>query len=145
MQYQVPQFIEVESKIVGPVSFRQFFILLLGASLIILYRYFGFTAGVFFLLSVITGVLTLAITFARPGGRSAFGFFIGMLHYALRPTVYFWKTSRPGGAPPNTQPDAQATPITPHLTTPDSNLQTIAQSFQLKKQSRESDPDTYLL
>lgn len=62
MQFVVPQFIEVESKVIGPISVRQFIILLVTAGFIYIF-WEMFT----FWIAAIMGVFTLAV-----GGCFAF-------------------------------------------------------------------------
>lgn len=91
MRFQVPQFIEMEDKIVGPLSFKEFIYLAAGAGLAyIIYR---FTPSIFIALPLMAPVIgfALALAFYRPNSKpfiemvqSAIIFFIGH-------KLYIWK------------------------------------------------------
>lgn len=88
-QFVVPQFIDVESKIIGPITTRQFLILL-GATLLIalFYRIFDF------LTFLIVGILTLAIaivfSFVKINGRPFHYFVLNLIQTTKRPGVRVW-------------------------------------------------------
>ncbi len=81
-QFSVPQFVEVEDKIIGPLTLKQFFTFLVGAFIIfLLYRFVG-SFFLFLLMAVPVGAATLAFSFGQFNGRplisvvfSMFGFF----------------------------------------------------------------------
>jgi hypothetical protein len=91
MRFQVPQFIEVEDKIFGPFTLRQF-IYLAGAGGVVAIIW-GITSSLFWAL-VIGGpivALGLALAFYKVNDRP----FVDMLQSALRYTIsnrlYLWK------------------------------------------------------
>lgn len=90
MKYQVPQFIEVEDKIFGPFTFKQFIYLAGGAGIcFVLYR----TLPIFFSIFLIVPLIafTLALAFYRVNGQP----FIKILEYAffylMNTKLYLWK------------------------------------------------------
>lgn len=88
-QFTVPQFIDVEDKIFGPITTRQFIELIVGALLLfIFYRIFDFT------LFVITGLLDFAITgiiaFVKINGVSFHYFILNILQTWRRPGLRVW-------------------------------------------------------
>ena len=69
MQYSVPQFVDVEDKIVGPLTLKQFLILLVGALFGFMYwSIFKATAG-FFLLMLPTAAIFGFLAFGKFNGR----------------------------------------------------------------------------
>lgn len=93
MQFQVPQFIEVEDKIFGPLTFKQFVYLFGGAGLsYLLFRLFPiYISGI-----LIIGAMGLAValSFAKLNGRP---FILALEHafyYALRGKLYLWSHDR---------------------------------------------------
>lgn len=90
MEYQVPQFIEVEDKIFGPLTIRQFIYLAGGAGLIaILILSLGLFVGA--LLGIPIGALALALAFYKINGKpfieileSGFNFLTGRRRYLWR-------------------------------------------------------------
>lgn len=88
-QFTVPQFIDVESKIIGPITTRQFLIFLATAALIgIFYKLFDFA------LFLATGlpVLGLAILFAfvKINGQAFHLFILSLIKTFRRPTTRIW-------------------------------------------------------
>src|SRR3989338_10561971 len=67
MQYQTPQFIDVEDKIFGPLTAKQFFYLLGGAAAIFI-LYIFFQLWVVILLGLPIGGFSLALTFLKING-----------------------------------------------------------------------------
>ena len=88
-QFTVPQFIEVEAKVIGPISVRQFIMLLIGAFLIFIeYKLVDFT------LFVLEGLLTLGVAlifaFAKINGRQFHMFLLSFIQSLLRPKTRLW-------------------------------------------------------
>ncbi len=93
MQFKVPQFLDIEDKIFGPFTFRQFVYLAGGAGICyILFKLLGFIFGIIPML-IIAG-LSLALAFYRPNGKP----FINMLEagfgYFTRSKLYIWQERR---------------------------------------------------
>lgn len=89
-QFQVPQFIDVEDKILGPITMRQFFIMLIpmGAG-ILLYFLLKFWLVVIILIPVTIGSAVFA--FFKPYGMKFSRFFGAFLAFQMRPRMYIWK------------------------------------------------------
>lgn len=89
MQFVVPQFIEVESKVIGPISVRQFIILLFTAGVIFIW--YSIFSTVFF---AISGVITLAIggvfAFVRINSQPFHEFALSVILTAKRPALGVW-------------------------------------------------------
>ncbi|OGJ02825.1 hypothetical protein A3G06_00335 [Candidatus Nomurabacteria bacterium RIFCSPLOWO2_12_FULL_46_14] len=90
MQFKVPQFLDIEDKIFGPFTFRQFAYLAGGAGMsFTLYKLLGLMLGIL-PIAIIAG-LTLALTFYRPNNKP----FINMLEagfkYFLGKKLYIWQ------------------------------------------------------
>lgn len=93
MQFQVPQFIEVEDKIFGPLTFKQFIYILGGAGgSYILWRTFPlYVAGP--LILAIAG-FAAALAFFQFNGRP---FIIGLesaFYYVIGTKLYLWNNER---------------------------------------------------
>jgi len=68
-QFTVPQFIDVEDKILGPITIRQFLILLVGCIVIFIsYRYGDL--GTFVLVLAVVGILSLLFAFVKVNGQT---------------------------------------------------------------------------
>ena len=93
MQFQVPQFIEVEDKIFGPLTFKQFVYVAGGAgAAYLLYRVLPiFLAGP---LIIGTGGLAAALAFMQWNGRP---FILGMenaFYFFVRSKLYLWNNAQ---------------------------------------------------
>lgn len=96
MQYAVPQFIDVEDKLLGPLTLKQF-LSLLGTGGIVLFFWsilgFGIT---FFLFGLPVALLGIIITFAKFNGRQFFSYLGPMLNFVSAPKVMVYKREGAG-------------------------------------------------
>ena len=93
-QYQVPQFITVEDKVIGPFSIKQF-LYLAGGGAIIFFSRTLFTGYFFYFIVILVGSLAASLAFLKINEQS-FPFFLkNAISYALHPRVYIWKKSAP--------------------------------------------------
>ena len=77
-QFVVPQFIDVEDKVIGPITVRQFIILLAGGGLIVIaYKLSDF--ALFLLQFVIFSFLTVAVAFIKINGRPIHYFLLNVI------------------------------------------------------------------
>lgn len=90
MQYVVPQFIEVESKVIGPISVRQFIILLATAGIMFIW-YSIFSIVVFLILSVITFAIGGTFAFIRINGQAFHVFALSLFQTLKRPNLSVWR------------------------------------------------------
>ena len=93
MRFTVPQFIEHEIKIVGPLTFRQFiFVGIAGAIGFFLYFTIGKTNFFLFIVSCfVLGIISLALAFLQIGGRSLPTILGNFLRFNLSPKIYLWR------------------------------------------------------
>lgn len=90
MQFQVPQFIETEDKIVGPLTLKQFLYIAAGAALCFLLFFFLETAlWIFFVILIMPVFISLA--FVQINGRSLPVVAMAALGYYWKPRFYIWK------------------------------------------------------
>lgn len=107
MQFQVPQFIETEDKILGPLSLRQFIYLSIAAgAAMILYFIFTFWVWLFFSL-VIVGA-TAALVLVKINGRPLTILAQHALFFYWNPQTYVWMPDQPN-LPKNEETVRQAT------------------------------------
>ena len=91
MQFQVPQFIEIEDKIVGPLTFRQFLFIVGGLGAAFIFYQLPIWGGVKFFLVILSGARGAAFAFYKINNKTllatledAFMFYIGR-------KLYLWK------------------------------------------------------
>jgi len=88
-QFTVPQFIDVEDKIIGPITSRQFVILLVAAIFIaIFYRLFDLT--LFITVSSIVFIFAVVLAFVRINGRPFHFFLLNIIQTSRRPGLRVW-------------------------------------------------------
>ena len=93
MRFTVPEFIEYETKIIGPLTFRQFiFVGIAGAICFFLYFTLGKTNFALFIMAcLIIGAIAGVLAFLQIGGRP-FPTIIGnFLRFNLRPKMFIWR------------------------------------------------------
>ncbi|MFH0859489.1 MAG: PrgI family protein [Patescibacteria group bacterium] len=90
MRFTVPQFIEREAKIIGPLTFKQFtYIAIGGAVCFVVYQIASFY--IFLISCVIFGGAGLALAFLQVNGRSLPIVFGNLLKFNATPKMYIWK------------------------------------------------------
>ncbi|MEO7597153.1 MAG: PrgI family protein [Candidatus Paceibacterota bacterium] len=90
MQFKVPQFLDIEDKIFGPFTFKEFAYLAGGAGLsYVLYKVLGFTLGSVPIL--IVACLTLALTFYKPNNKPFIFMLEAGFNYFRQDKLFIWK------------------------------------------------------
>ena len=92
--YQVPQFIEDESRLVGPFSFTQIFILVIGGGMALLfYKLLKGFLGI--PIAIILVFLTAILTFTKFNDMPLYKMIVPMIKHFILPKSYQW--SQPKG------------------------------------------------
>ncbi len=92
MQFQIPQFIEVEDKIFGPLTFKQFIYLVGGGGTsFVLYSILPFFLAILLIIPVVA--LSLALAFYKINNKPFIGVLEAAFRYALGNKLYIWKKS----------------------------------------------------
>ncbi len=139
MRFQVPQFIEVEDKIFGPLSFRQFAYLAGGVGLcVIVYTYAGF-----FVAALVGGpflALSVALAFVRYNNQP-FSFLLqSFLMYSLNKKLYLWMHRAPHASKKAARSvPAPAKPYVPKVAA--NKLKDIAWSLDIKESMYQSESE----
>src|SRR3989344_3929104 len=90
MEYQVPQFIEVEDKIVGPLTLRQFIYLAGGGGLCAAFLvYLPLIFGI--LLSIPFGGLAVALAFYKVNGKPFSSILEAAVSYYTGAKLFLWR------------------------------------------------------
>ena len=93
MQFKVPQFLDIEDKLFGPFTFKQFTYLTGGAGIcFVLYKAVGFLWGILPIL-VIAG-FSLALAFYRPNNKPFINMVESMIKYLMQGKLYVWKKEK---------------------------------------------------
>ena len=88
-QFTVPQFIDVEDKIFGPITTRQFVILLIAALVIFIAFKLADTTLFIFLLAVVGG-FSLILAFVKINGQAFHYFILNIIQTMRRPSRRVW-------------------------------------------------------
>lgn len=94
MQFQIPQFIETEDKIVGPLTIRQF-IYVAAAGGIVFLLYFMVQTWLFAILSVLILGLGGALAFIKIGSRPLIHILLSAFNFYWNPQTYVWQPEHP--------------------------------------------------
>ena len=89
-QFVVPQFIDNEDKILGPITVRQFIIVLVTA-LIVFVFYKILLFSYFLLASLLVGGFGIVLAFVKVNGRAFHYFILNVAQSTLRPALRVWK------------------------------------------------------
>lgn len=88
-QFAVPQFIDVEPKVIGPITVRQFIMLIVGGLFIfIAFKLSSFL--VFVVWAILIASVTITFAFARMNSRPFHFFLLSLIGTFLRPRVRTW-------------------------------------------------------
>ena len=135
MRFQVPQLIDVEDKIFGPLTIKQFIYIAGGAGITIIFftllpKFFAFILAAPFI-----GV-SLALAFYKPNNRPFVFALESMISYYLGEKLYVWKKEpkvvKPGETPINN--------LTPQLIVPNisgNKLKDMNWSLDVKKEEEQ--------
>lgn len=91
-QFQVPQFIETEDKIVGPLTLKQF-LYLAGAGFTSFMLFFVLQLWLWFIVTMFLAAIAASFAFIKVNGRPFAAFLNSVLKYAWYPRLYIWQSS----------------------------------------------------
>lgn len=93
-QFVVPQFIDVEDKIFGPITTRQFLILLIAGGIIFLAKKFADLA-LFAVIIALVGGSALVLAFVKINGQTFHYFLLNIGQTAKKPGLRIWSKKLP--------------------------------------------------
>lgn len=90
MRFVVPQFIEHEAKVIGPLTFSQFiFVGMAGGACFVLY--FMLPTSLFIVACIFLIGGALAMSFVKMNGRPLSVLLTSLLKFLIMPKMYIWK------------------------------------------------------
>lgn len=90
MQFKVPQFIDIEDKLFGPLTFRQFAYLAGGGGMVfVIYKLLPLWIGIFLILPIV--ILVLALAFYKINNQPFIYYLQASITYAITNKLYVWK------------------------------------------------------
>ena len=94
MQFQVPQFIEVEDKIVGPLTIKQFGYVAGAAGLSFL-LFFTVATWLWFILSIVLFGAAVGLAFVKINGQPLIRIGLSAFSFYWQPQTYVWQPEHP--------------------------------------------------
>lgn len=90
MMFNVPQFIDVEDKIAGPLTWRQLLWMIgMGATLLVFFNLLD--SSLFFVLAVPIVLLFVGLAFYRPNGIPLIVYIFHAILFIFRPKISVWE------------------------------------------------------
>jgi hypothetical protein len=90
MQFLVPKFIDRETTLVGPLTFKQL-LWLVGVGVFVFVLYFFLPRNVFWVIVVITVITSAAFVLIKPGGRPLSSLLQHLGGFIFSPKRYIWQ------------------------------------------------------
>jgi len=91
MRFQLPQFIETETKLVGPFTLKQFIWIAAGGAIIyISYLLLGLSIW-FFIIAVLGGGICISLAFAKIDGTPLLNYVIYAINFTISPRRYLFR------------------------------------------------------
>ena len=130
MRYQVPQFIEIEDKIIGPLTLKQFIYLAGGAGMaFIVYTFVPLYVAIFLMAGVIA--LALALAFYKVNNKPFIDFLEAAVLYTTKEKLYIWKKEERKAVAKEVAPGEAPKVYVPHLS--DSKLKELSWSLDINE------------
>jgi hypothetical protein len=93
MRFKVPQFLEIEDKIFGPFTFKEFAYLVGGAGLCYtIYKLLGIWLGAIPI--ILIAAFSLALTYYKPNNKPFIYMLENMFKYGFQSKLYIWKKEK---------------------------------------------------
>ncbi|MDR3547885.1 MAG: PrgI family protein [Candidatus Pacebacteria bacterium] len=133
MEYQVPQFIEVEDKIFGPLSLKQFIYLAGGLGISVALVLYLHIVG--FIIAAPIAALALALAFYKVNNKSFVEMLEAGFNYYLGGRLYLWKKDESPQMGPTPQAPADIATTREKLGLSQGKLHELAWSLDIKDQN----------
>jgi hypothetical protein len=91
MQFQVPQFIEIEDKIIGPLTFKQFLFLAGGGGAAFIFYQLPIWSGLKFFLVIVSAVIGAAFAFYKVNNKTLLATIEDAVMFYVGQKLYLWK------------------------------------------------------
>ncbi|MDO8676280.1 MAG: PrgI family protein [Candidatus Azambacteria bacterium] len=91
MQYQVPQFVDIEDRIIGPLTLKQFLYLAFGGAILFV-TWFVFKFFIWIIIAIPVVAVASAFAFIKINDRPFVYFFLSFINYYLKPKLYIFST-----------------------------------------------------
>lgn len=135
-QYQVPQFINIEDRVVGPLTIKQFLYLLAGAASGFIF-YFTFQFLFFVIIMIPVTVISLSFAFLTVNGQSFPKIVFSALNFYMKPRLFVWQNIGAGIIKKAQVSGAGQANTDPSIPRPSQNrLSELAWSLDIKEKAK---------
>ena len=93
MRFKVPKNVDIEDRIVGPLTWKQF-LWFLGAGIILFVLWKIVDQSLFIMLTIIIVLTASAFAFIKPSGKTLLSFLINVLLYNTKNKQYVWERKK---------------------------------------------------
>lgn len=90
-QYQVPQFVDLEDRIIGPLTLKQFLYLAFAGALLFVF-WFLFAFYIWIIVALPIAALAAAFAFLKINNRPFVYYFLSFVRYFTKPKIYIFST-----------------------------------------------------
>ena len=135
-QFQVPQFITVEDKVIGPFTVKQFLYVAAG-SIIIVLAYKFLKPFLLYPVALVVGSLAGALAFLKINEQPFPSVLKNAFLYFTRPHLYIWKQEAPKKAPKKEERRKPLPAITRIPKLSESKLSDLAWSLDIEEKMRQ--------
>lgn len=136
MQFKVPQFIDIQDKLFGPFTFRQFAYLVGGAGIIyIIYKLLPLWIGIFLIIPI--AGLTALLVFYKINGKPFIFYLQAGISYLTSSKLYIWKQRlvKPGDKEKEETPTPNLVSIIPMTT--ENKLKDLSWSLDVQDKNNQ--------
>lgn len=136
MQFKVPQFIDIEDKLFGPFTFRQFVYMVGGGGMIfVIYKLLPLWIGIFLIIPV--AGLTLLLTFYKINEKPFIYYLQAGVNYFISSKLYIWKQRlvKPSDKEKDMESVSQTTQLVP-MTSSSNSLKDLAWSLDVQEKEQ---------
>ena len=109
MQYQVPQFIELEDRIIGPLTLKQFLYLAFAGALLFVF-WFLFVFYIWIIIALPMAALAATFAFLKINDRPFVYFFLAFVKYFTKPKLYIFSGTARKEVPKKPAPEPSSAP-----------------------------------
>ncbi len=95
MQFAVPQFTDVEDKLIGPLTLKQFLMLLATGGVVLMFWSIFKISFFFFVFAVPVSLVGLAFAFGKLNGRPLYLYLGSLISFFSRPQVRIFRREEP--------------------------------------------------
>ncbi len=93
MRFEVPQFTDIEAKIIGPLTWKQFVYLAGGAGFLVVI-YLTMPKIIFLVLGIPVGIFAGSLAFHKVNDRPLSFFVEAAFNYVLKSKLYLWRREK---------------------------------------------------